>query len=69
MVEPTEKLVVVKAPDGVLFDMVVTAKTVIESGDHTIGLQELSRDVNKSVSVEFIPERRGDVAKWMHMPG
>jgi len=69
MVDPDHKLVVVKAPDGVFFDMVVTAKTVIKSGDHSIGLQELSRALNKSVSVEFIPERRGDVAKWIHIPG
>lgn len=69
MVDPTEKLVVVKAPDGVLFDMVVTAKTVIKSGDHTIGLQELSRDLNKNASVKFIPERHGDVARSIRVTG
>jgi hypothetical protein len=69
MVDPTEKLVVVKAPDGVLFDMVVTANTVIKSRDHTIGLKELLQDLNKNASIKFIPERRGDVARSIHIAG
>ncbi len=69
MVDPGNKLVVVQTPDGVLYDMLVTAKTVIRSADHSMGLHELSQDVNKSVSVKFIPERRGDVAKSIHITG
>ena len=69
MVDPAKKLVVVKAPDGVLFDMVVNTRTVIKSGDQTIGLQELSRDLNKNASIKFIPERRGDVARSIHITG
>ncbi len=69
MVDPAKKLVVVKARDGVLFDMVVTGRTVIKSGDHSIGLRELSQDLNKNASVRFVPERRGDVARSIHITG
>ena len=69
MVDPAKKLVVVKARDGVLFDMVVTARTVIKSGDHSIALRELSQDLNKNASIRFVPERRGDVARSIHIIG
>jgi hypothetical protein len=68
-VDPDRKLVVVQTPEGVPFDMHVTAKTLIKSGDRTIALKDLTRDMNQSVSVKFIPERRGDVAKSIRLNG
>ena len=69
LVNPDRPLVVVESPSGVPFDMVVTAKTRIKSGDRTITLLDLTRDVKKTVSVIFIPERRGDVAKSIRING
>jgi hypothetical protein len=68
-VDPDRNLVVVQTPDGTPFDMCVTAKTIIKSGDQTITLKDLTRDVNQGVSVKFIPERRGDVAKSIRLNG
>jgi hypothetical protein len=69
MVDPGEKLVVVQTPDGVSFDMVVTGTTRIKSGDRTVPLNDLQQDVNKTVSVRFTPERRGDVARSIEIGG
>jgi hypothetical protein len=63
MVSPAQKLVVIQTQDGVPFDMDVTAKTRIKAGDRAIALKDLMQDINKPVSVQFVPERRGDVAK------
>ena len=68
-VDPDRKLVVVQTPDGVPFDMYVTGKTLIKSGDQTIALKDLTRDRNQGVSVKFIPERRGDVAESIRLNG
>jgi hypothetical protein len=68
-VDPDRKLVVMQTPDGIPFDMVVTAKTLIKSGDQSIALKDLTRDMNQSVSVKFVPERRGDVAESIRLNG
>jgi hypothetical protein len=62
-VDPHEKVVVVKGPDGVPFDMVVIRKTQIRSGDQKLTIADLAQYQNKSASVRFVPERRGDVAE------
>lgn len=69
MVDPDQKLVVVQTEDGVPYDIDVTARTLIESGDHLIALKDLTQDVNQTVSVTFIPERRGDVARKIQIQG
>ena len=69
MVDPDRKLAVVETPDGVSYDMVVTAKTRIKSGAEAIALKDLTRDLNKDVSVRFTPERRGDVARSIQIGG
>jgi hypothetical protein len=69
MVDPARKLVVVTAPDGTPFDMVLTSKTRIKSGDQAITLNQLSGDKDQSVSVRFTPERRGDVARSIRIGG
>ncbi len=68
-VDPDRNLVVVQTPEGIPFDMYVNAKTLIKSGDQTIALKDLTRDTNQRVSVKFIPERRGDVAKSIRLNG
>jgi len=62
-VEPDRKLLVIKSPDGVPFDMVITPKTRIKSGNQTLALKDLMQYPSKDVSVKFVPERRGDVAQ------
>jgi hypothetical protein len=62
-VDPDRKMVVVQTPDGIPFDMYVTNKTRIQSGDQSVALKDLAGDMNQSVSVKFVPERRGDVAE------
>ena len=68
-VDPGQDLMVVQTRDGVTFDMILTAKTRIKSGDRVITLKDLTRDTNKTVSVTFKPERRGDVAKSIQING
>ena len=62
MVNPVQKLVVVQA-GGVPFDMVVKPSTRIDQGTQKIDLQMLAQDVNRPVSIRFVPERSGDVAR------
>jgi hypothetical protein len=69
MVDPAIKTVVIQTSDGIPFDMVVTGNTRIESGDRAITLQDLRQDMNKGVSVRFVPERRGDVARTIRLNG
>ena len=69
MVDPNRDLVVVKGPDGVPFDMVVTPRTHIKSGDKTLRVRDLTNYQNKNVSLRFVPERRGDVAESIHIAG
>ena len=69
MVDPAQHLAVVQGADGVPFDMIVTHSTQITSGDQTLKLPDLSADLNKSVSVKFVPERKGDVARSIQVNG
>lgn len=68
-VDPARNLVVVQTPEGIPFDMYVTTKTLIQSGDRSIALKDLTQDMNQPVSVKFIPERRGDVAQSIRLNG
>ncbi|HEV2448109.1 MAG TPA: hypothetical protein VGS58_19395 [Candidatus Sulfopaludibacter sp.] len=68
-VDPARHLVIVKTSDGVPFDMTVGRSTRIEAGTQTVKLDDLNSDVNKSVSVKFVPERRGDVARTIQITG
>jgi hypothetical protein len=69
MVDPGQRLVVIQTQDGVTYDLDVNAKTQIHSGDQSIALKDLTRDLNKSASVKIIPERRGDVAEVIQIKG
>jgi hypothetical protein len=68
-VDTAKDLVVLQTPDRVDYDMLVTPKTHIESGGGTIALSKLSQDKNKNISVSFVPERRGDVARSIQLGG
>lgn len=65
LVDPAQKLVVVRTQAGVPFDVDITPHTRLENGNRRISLQTLNRDVSQQVQVKFIPERHGDVAAWI----
>jgi len=69
MVDPAKDLAVVRGTDGVPFDMIVTRATHIKSGDQHLKLSNLASDMNKNVSVRFVPEGRGDVARSIQITG
>lgn len=68
-VDPAQRLLIVKGPDGTPFDLVITARTRIESGSHMLKLNDLQAHSNKTVSVRFVPERAGDVAQSIRLAG
>jgi NADH dehydrogenase FAD-containing subunit len=67
MVDPARKLVVVQDSSGVPFDMVVSRSTHIKSASGTIGWNDLNSDLNRNASIQFVPERRGDVAQTINV--
>ena len=69
MVDPARTLLVVQTASGVPFDLDVSRQTRIENGNQRMSLDGLSHDVNQSVTVKLIPERRGDVAEWIRVGG
>jgi len=69
MVDPAKNLVVVTGPHGVPFDMRVTTATRIRSGDKNLTLQDLNQDQQKAVSIRFVPERSGDIARSIQVTG
>ncbi len=70
MVDSARNLLIMNGPDGVPFDMVVTPSTRITLGDqHKLALKDLSQDVQKNVSVQFKPERSGDIARSIQVTG
>jgi len=62
-------MLVVEGPGGVPFDLVVTPATRIRSGERSLALKDLSSDTQSPVSVRFVPERRGDVARTIQVTG
>lgn len=69
MVDPALRVVVVKDSSGIPFDIVVNRATRIQAGNQELKLKDLSSDVNKSVSLKFVPERGGDVARTIRLNG
>jgi hypothetical protein len=61
--------VVIQTAGGVPFDMVITGNTRIEKGNQTLTMQDLKQDMNQNVSVRFVPESRGDVARSIQLNG
>jgi hypothetical protein len=69
MVDPAQHLVVVEDASGVPFDMVVTHNTQIMSGGQRLNLSALNSDINKQVTLRFVPEGRGDIARSVQVNG
>ena len=69
MADSKQDLVVVTGPDGVPFDMTITPRTHIWSGNRKVSLEDLEQYRNKHVSVHFVPERLGDVAESIRISG
>ena len=63
MVDPQKRLLVVKDSSGVPFDFIVGRSTRIDSGKGRMKLPELASLQNDSVSIRYVPERKGDVAE------
>ena len=61
MVDPQQDLLVVRDPSGTPFDLQIQRSTRITEGQSQVKLSQLSK--NEPVSVRFIPEARGDVAR------
>jgi hypothetical protein len=66
-VDPTQHLVIVKDASGVPFDMVIGKSTRIESGQREVALKDLQ--TAERVSIRFVPESRGDVARSIMVSG
>jgi len=66
-VNPDHHLLIVQGTNQVPFDMIITARTRIKSGDKRIGFADLAGDQGKTVTIKFVPERRGDVAESITM--
>jgi hypothetical protein len=64
---PAKDLLIVKGPDGVPFDMVVNRATRVETGNQRVMLNQLSQKNGVNVSVRFVPERSGDVARTIQL--
>ena len=69
MVYPAQNLLIVKGPDGVPFDMRVERSTRILSSGHRLTLKDLNLDKQKNVSVRFVPESTGDIARSIQLAG
>ncbi len=65
MVDPKMNLVVVRDSSGVPFDIQVARSTRIDSGAQHEELSQLAP--NQSVSVHFVPETNGDIARTIQV--
>jgi hypothetical protein len=69
MVDPAQHLFVVKDASGVPFDIMVTHNTRIMSNGQRLNLSALNSDINKPVTLRFVPEGRGDIARSVQVNG
>jgi len=67
--DPSANRVVVKTTDGVSFDFDITSRTRIGANNRKVTLKDLQTDLNKGVSVKFVPERKGDIAQSIRING
>ena len=65
MVDPNMDLVVVRDSSGVPFDLTVSRSTKIDQGSQREELSQLMP--NESVSVHYVPEARGDIARTIQV--
>jgi hypothetical protein len=69
LVEPGQRVVVVESADKVPYDIVITPRTHIRAGDHAVAPKDLAQYQNKDVTVRFVPEGHGDVARTINITG
>ncbi len=67
-VNPSADRVVVKS-GGVPFDFDITSHTRIQANNGKATLKDLQTDLNKGVSVKFVPEAKGDIAQSIQING
>ena len=67
IVDPAKRLLVVQTAGGIPYDLDVTRQTQIRSGAQRLSLDNLKQDVNQTVTVRFVPQRRGDVASRIRL--
>lgn len=65
MVDPNINLVVIRDSSGVPFDLTVSRSTKIDMGAQREELSQLMP--NESVSVHYVPEARGDIARTIQV--
>lgn len=65
MVDPKMELVVVRDSSGVPFDLKVARSTRIDSGAKQVELSQLAP--KEKVSVHYVPEPRGDIARTIQV--
>jgi hypothetical protein len=69
MVDKTQDLVVVTGSNGVPYNFRVTRSTRITISGNKAGIDELANQLNKQISVEFIPKTGGNFASSMEVGG
>jgi hypothetical protein len=68
-VDEGRRLPVATGADSVPFDMIVTPRTKIMSGNQAVAWKDMASYQNRNVSVKFVPERKGDVAERLDIGG
>ena len=68
-VDPSSGRMVVKTSDGVPFDFDINSHTRIDANNKRATLKALQSDLNKGVSVKFVPESKGDIAQSIQING
>jgi hypothetical protein len=69
MVDPAQHLLIMKGPAGVPFDITITNSTQIRANGQKATLGSLNSDANRNVTVRFVPERGGDIARTVRIAG
>jgi hypothetical protein len=69
MVDATQNLVVVTGANGIPYDFQVTRGTRITVAGQKSGIDGLADQVNKQISVEFVPRAGGNFAESIEISG
>jgi hypothetical protein len=67
MVEPSKNLIVVRDKNGTLFNFVTRRSTRIVADDRRLTVTDLSASLEKTVSIRFVPARRGNLAQLIEL--
>ena len=69
MVDKAENLVVVAGANGIPYDFHVSRNTRITVSGQKAGIDELAGQVNRQISVEFVPRTGGNFAEQIGISG